>query len=64
MKKPETVNSAASLICNGVDLRTKMKSLSFISFVSSIETMVNYKFRNVPIENCKEYGQPRYKVVE
>lgn len=58
-----TVNSAAALICNGVDLRSNMKSLSFISFVSSIETMVNYEFRNVPIENCKECGQPRYKVV-
>lgn len=59
----ETVNSAASLISNGVELRTKMKSISFISFVSSIETMVNYEFKGVPVENCKECGQPRYKVV-
>ena len=60
----ETVNSAASLICNGVELRTKMKSISFISFVSSIETMVNHEFKGVPVENCKECGQPRYKVVK
>lgn len=60
----ETVNSATSLICNGVELRTKMKSISFISFVSSIETMVNYEFKDIPVENCKECGQPRYRVVK
>ncbi len=60
----ETVNSAASLISNGVELRTKMRSLSFISFVSSIETMVNYEFKGVPIDACNNCGQPRYKVVK
>ena len=35
-----TVNSATSLICNGVDLRTKMKSLSFVAFVSSIDLVL------------------------
>lgn len=60
----QVVNSAASLVCNGVELRVKMKSISFISFVSSIETMVNFEFKDVPVENCKECGQPRYRVVK
>lgn len=44
-------------ICNGLELFSKMKSLSFFSFVSSIETLVNYEFRNELIEfdcpDCK-----------
>lgn len=40
------VDSVAHLICNGIDLRYKMKSLSFLSFVSAIETLVNFEFRD------------------
>jgi hypothetical protein len=40
------INSVLHLICNGVDIQTKMKSLSFLSFVSAIETMVNYEYRD------------------
>jgi ribosomal protein L32 len=51
------VNSAIYQLCNGLDLHNKMKSLSFFSIVSSIETLVNYEFRNEKIEfecnNCK-----------
>ncbi len=42
----KAINSATSLICQGIDLRIPMKSLSFVSFVSSIETMVDHEHRN------------------
>lgn len=42
-------------ICNGLELFHHMKSLSFFSFVSAIETLVNYEFRNEKIEyECNE----------
>lgn len=50
------VNSAASLICNGIEWGTKMKSISYISFVSSIETMMNLEFKNVPVGNSETCG--------
>jgi hypothetical protein len=39
-------NVTAHLICNGIDLRSKMKSMSFLSFISAIETMANFIYRN------------------
>jgi ribosomal protein L34E len=59
----EVVNSATSLIANGVELRTKMKSLSFISLVSSIETMVNYENRAEEVKKCENCGQPMFRVM-
>jgi hypothetical protein len=59
----EIVDSATSLICNGIDLRTKMKSLSFVSFVSSIETMVNYEFRDEVVKKCEACGTEQYRVM-
>jgi hypothetical protein len=44
------VDTISHLICNGIDLRMKMKSLSFLSFVSAIETLVNYEYRNEKVE--------------
>jgi hypothetical protein len=44
------MNSAIYQFCNGLDLHHKMKSLSFFSIVSSIETLVNYEFRKEEIE--------------
>lgn len=58
----QTVNSSTSLICNGLDLRVKMKSLSFVSFVSSIETMVNYEFRNEKNEHCEKCNRPLFSI--
>lgn len=58
-----TVNSATSLICNGVDLRIKMKSLSFVAFVSSIETMVNYEFRQEEVKKCDACGTQQFRVM-
>lgn len=55
--KKKVALSAIYQICNGLELFYKMKSLSFFSFVSSIETLVNYEFRNEKVEflcnDCK-----------
>jgi len=40
------IDSITHLICNGVDIRMKMKSLSFLSFVSAIETIVNFELKD------------------
>jgi hypothetical protein len=45
-KTTKIVNSITHLICNGVDIKSKMKSLSFLSFVSAVETIVNFEFKD------------------
>jgi hypothetical protein len=40
------VDTVAHLICNGIDLKLKMKSISFLTLVSSIETLVNFEYKN------------------
>lgn len=71
-----SVNAATALITQGVDLRTKMKSLSFVAFVSSIETMVDYEYRKAEIIfecdqcqtikespfKCKKCGRPTWGI--
>ena len=49
-KELRVANSCIYQICNGIDLYDKMRSLSFFSFVSAIETLVNYEFRNEKVE--------------
>lgn len=69
-------DSAIHLFCNGLDIFDKMKSLSFLSIVSSVETLVNYEFINDKIEyecndcktlkssgrNCNKCGRPIWGV--
>ncbi|ATL45906.1 hypothetical protein COR50_01305 [Chitinophaga caeni] len=57
------VDSAIELINQGVALRATTKSLSFIAFVSSIETMVAHETKDVPLEKCAACGQDKYKVM-
>lgn len=38
-------DAAVTLICNGQDLKYKMKSISYLSFISSIETMSALQFK-------------------
>ncbi len=56
-KELKIINSAMHQFCNGLDLFKTMKSLSFFSIVSSIETLVNLEFKNEKIEfecnDCK-----------
>lgn len=56
-KEKIVCDSSIYQLCNSLDLDNHMKSLSFLSAVSSIETLVNYEFRNEKIEfecnDCK-----------
>lgn len=45
-KSRKIVDTICHLICNGIDIKSKMKSISFLSFVSSIETLVNFEFKD------------------
>ena len=49
-KSRKIVDTVSHLICNGIDLRIRMKSMSFLSFVSSIETLVNYEYKDLKDE--------------
>lgn len=44
-KSQKIADTVAHLIANGVKLREDMKSISFLTFVSAIETLVNYEYR-------------------
>ena len=72
-KKEKTIcDSAIYQLCDSLDLDSNMKSLSFLSAISSIETLVNYEFRAEKIEyecndcktlkssgrNCNKCGRP------
>lgn len=56
-KELKIINSAMHQFCNGLDIFKNMKSLSFFSIVSSIETLVNLEFKNEKIDfecnDCK-----------
>lgn len=53
-KEKTIADSCIYQIINGLDLFDTTKSLSFFSFVSAIETLVNYEFRNEKLQfKCK-----------
>lgn len=57
------VLSSSSLINNGVALRGNMNSLSYISFISSIETLINFEYQNEQVKNCECCGTSQYRVM-
>lgn len=46
----------------GIELHGKYKSMAIISFISAIENLMNYFFKNVKVETCKECGQKIYSI--
>lgn len=58
----KSVFAAMTLISNGINLGIQYQSLGFISYITSIETLVNLEYINLKVEHCKECGQPKYKV--
>ena len=58
----KSVFAAMTLISNGINLGIQYQSLGFISYITSIETLVNFEYKNLKVEYCKECGQPQYKV--
>lgn len=57
------IESSSSLINNGIALRGSMNSLSYISFISSIETLVDFEFKNEKVKKCECCGTESYRVM-
>ena len=58
----KSVYSAMVLIANGIKLGIQHQSLGFISYISSIETMVELENKGQKIQRCETCGQPVYSV--
>lgn len=56
------VDTAISHVQSSVLLNESNKTMSMIASFTAIETMVNLEFSGVKVENCKECGQPMFKV--
>ena len=59
----ESFVSSATLFSNGIDIWSKMASLSFAAFISSIETLTAYDHRDAKAGTCSTCGQRQYKVM-
>ena len=58
----KSVFAAMTLISNGINLGIQYQSLGFISYITSIETLVTLEYKNIKVKHCKECGQPQYKI--
>lgn len=56
--------SACALFEKGAELWGSQPSLSFIAFVSSLETLINLEHKDEEVEKCGECGQDRYRVTK
>lgn len=54
--------SSCALFEQGMDVWSISPSLSFVGFVSCLETLVNAEYRNVEVEKCSVCRQDRYRV--
>lgn len=59
----QIAEASSSLINNGLALRGTMNSLSYISFISSIETIVDFDFKNEEVKKCECCGTSQYRVM-
>ncbi|WIX31667.1 hypothetical protein QO259_12670 [Salinicola sp. JS01] len=56
--------SPCALFEKGSELWSSHPSLSFISFVSSLEALVNLEYRGKQVEKCVKCGQDRHRVTK
>lgn len=56
--------SACALFEKGSELWGSHPSLSFIAFVSSLETLINLEHEDEEVKKCGECGQDRYRVTK
>lgn len=54
--------SSCALFEQGIDTWGNYPSLSFVGFVSCLETLINVDNKDVELERCKECGQERHRV--
>ena len=58
----DIVYSAMVLLSEGISFGLQHQSIGFVSFISSIETMIDFENRGVKVKRCKECGQLVYSV--
>lgn len=58
----QIVFSAIVLIANAIKFGLPHQSIGFVSFISSIETMVELENKGVKVHHCENCGQPIYAV--
>ena len=61
-EKRDSVYSAIVLVSDGIRLGLSHQSLGFVSFISSIETMIDLEYKGVKVGHCKLCGQPQHSV--
>jgi len=58
------IKAALFLICNGIEIQDKMRSMAFLAFISSIETIVSFEFPDIEIEysckSCKKLSKSQF----
>jgi len=54
--------NACSLFVQGLQISSFHPSIGFSTFVSAIESLIHYEYRDVPVNFCETCGQPRYQV--
>ena len=60
--KKQAVYSAIVLVSEGIRLGLHHQSLGFVSFISSIETMIDLENKGVKVDYCNKCGQPVYSI--
>lgn len=63
-EKTGIVDSAISYTVSAIELKDTRKTLSLLASFTSVETMVNLEYKDIPVENCDKCGQPKYSVAK
>ena len=58
------MDTAIAYAVSAFEIRGSHKSLSVIASFTSVETMVNFEFRNIDPEKCETCGQLRFSVAK
>ncbi|MBC7450537.1 MAG: hypothetical protein H7259_03515 [Cytophagales bacterium] len=56
------MDAAISYSVSAIELRQNKKTLSILAAFTSVETMVNFEFKDMEVTNCLICGQPQFKV--
>ncbi len=58
----QIARKALKLFYDGIKLEVEYTSLSFVSFISLVETLIAFYFKEIKVKQCKECGQKIFKV--
>jgi hypothetical protein len=58
----QIIDVAISNSVSAIELRRTKKTLSLLASFTSLETMVNLEFKDVPTDKCGKCGQPKYSI--